>query len=379
MREAMRPFLLFACGALAVAGCGGSSEFADFSEFDAAIEDYLADSEVDGATAVVVDREAGIVHLRGYGAFDPDRVSLIASSSKVLSVGVLMRLADEGLLDIDAPISDYLQPWGDHKMDITTAQLLSNSAGMVGLLDDPTYAPYLCQYLDGGTLSECAEEIYTADDEEDRVPPDTEFRYGGGQWQLAGGIAEMVSGQSWDELIEETYVEPCGMTSTAYNNHFSQSFLGGGGVDGALSYPDFFDGDPSVLEPTDNPNIEGGAYTTAEDYGRALLLHLREGVCDGTRVLSEAAVQRMQEDRIGEVYGGTTIDPTLPGYGLGWWVDRNNPGVVADAGAYGAVPWLDVERGYGAMIILEDEATQGVNLRLQTQPILEAIFDALEE
>lgn len=357
--------------ALLLLGCGGDSGSGlDFREFDSSVEAFVADNELEGATAVVVHRDLGLVHLRGYGDFDRHRISLVASSSKVLSAGVLMRLADEGQVDLDAPISDTLGAWGEHKTDITTAQLLSNSSGMLGLLDESLYEPYLCQYLNGGTLADCAEAIYTADDGDSRVVPDTQFRYGGGQWQLAGGVAEVASGQTWDALIDETYTQPCGLENTAYVNHFMSS---------GMAYPDYFDGDLADLDPTDNPNIEGGAHTTAEDYGQILLMHLRDGRCGDTRVLSAEAVERMRQDRIGEVYDGTTIDPTLAGYGFGWWVDRQNEGVVADGGAYGAMPWLDVPRGYGAMIILEDDAVLGSTLRLQVKPILDEIFDTMVE
>lgn len=366
--------VLFGC--LALAGCGGSDEEGiqgkDFSAFDQAITDFLSENQLEGASVVVVSRDEGIVHLKQFGSFEADRISLIASSSKVMSAGVLMHLADAGLLDVDAPVSDYLGDWGEFKTNISVAQMLSNSAGMVGLIDDPLYAPYLCQYLDGGTLSDCAKKIYTADDAEDLIPPDTEFRYGGGQWQLAGGVAEVVSGKPWGALIDEIYVQPCGLESTGYNNHYSKGFASGG-VDGALTYPDFFQGDLANLGETQNPSIEGGAYTTARDYGKILHMHLTGGRCGDTQVLSQAAVARMQEDRIGEKYDGSSLDPTLPGYGFGWWVSREEP-VVADPGAYGATPWLDNARGYAAMVILEAKAELGVNLRIQTKPLLDDLF-----
>ncbi len=365
---------------LALPACS-SDEGIDFSEFDAAVDAFLVENGLEGATAVIVHRELGIVHLRGYGSFDANRISLLASSGKIISVGVLMRLADEGLIDLDAPISTYLSAdWGEYKTDITVAQLLSNSSGMVGLLDDPTYGPYLCQYLSGGTLETCASTIYTADDAADRVAPDTMFRYGGGAWQLAGGIAEVVTGKTWAELIQSTYVEPCGLDVLGYTNQYTKAFVEGGGVSGALGYPTFFSGDVADLPVTSNPSIEGGAYTTARDYGEILLMHLRGGQCPGGAVLSEQSVARMQEDRIA-MYGGSTIDPRFPGYGLGWWISRDEPGVVSDAGAYGATPWLDVNRGYGVMIILESGASalaaSGADLWSEVKPIVDSIFDAL--
>jgi CubicO group peptidase (beta-lactamase class C family) len=359
-----------------LSACGSSSPDGgpalDFSAFDQAIEGFVTAQGLQGATAVVVQRDRGIVHLKGYGAFAPDRLSLIASSSKVLSAGVLLRLADQKLLDLDAPIGTVVSGrWGGGgKATLTVAQLLSNSSGMVGLLDEATYPPYLCQFLAAANLSSCAQILYQAADSSRIVPPDTQFHYGGAQWQLAGGIAEVASGKSWRQLIAETYLEPCGATSLGFTNQFARA---------GTAYPTFFMADAANLDGTENPSIEGGAYVTPADYGKILLMHLRHGMCDRNRVLSEAAVARMEQDRIGPAYGGMTPDPTFAGYGLGWWVDRTHVGVVADPGAYGAVPWLDDRRGYGAFIVLEDTSIRGGQLRPQVQPLLEALFDSAHQ
>lgn len=61
---------------------------------------------------------------------------LVASSSKVVSVGVLMRLADQGLVDVDATIGNYLSAWGSGKPELEVAQLVSNSSGLVSLTDN---------------------------------------------------------------------------------------------------------------------------------------------------------------------------------------------------------------------------------------------------
>lgn len=238
---------------------------------------------------------------------------------------------------------------------------------MVGLFDEPLYPPYLCQFSPRTTLASCGRRIYSANDADRLVPPDTRFRYGGAQWQLAGAVAEVVSGKSWHQLVRETYVEPCLTRHFGYTNQFA------GGTRG---YPSSFHGRPSDVLATDNPNIEGGAYATAEDYGKLLLMFLRGGTCGETRVLSDSAVARMEADRIGTVYGGSTSVPALQGYGMGWWIDRNHPGVIADPGFYGAVPWIDRNRGYGAFIAIEGNSTQGTALWARTKPILDSIVDA---
>lgn len=359
-------------GALDTAAPGPALEL-DFSAFDAEVEAIMAEHDLEGATVAIVHREAGVVHERAYGAFEVDHRAIIASSAKIISAGVLLHLADAGLLDLDAPVSEQIGDWGDREHDPTVAQLLSNSSGLVGLDDKAAYPPYLCMLSDETTLQACGQAIYTAPDERVTVPPDTEYRYGGAQWQLAGAIAEAVSGQSWNTLIDELYVQPCGPDGLAYGNPYRE-------VVEALvdareaTYPE--GGLP--LEPSDNPNIEGGAYTSAGDYGRLLLMHLQGGACPGGRVLSEASVARMQEDRIAEWGGSVALGPAdypLEGYGLGWWLDRTAPGFVSDPGAFGATPWIDVPRGYGVMILVEDSVDMGIVFLDRLAPLSAAAFD----
>lgn len=329
----------------------------DFSGVSPIVERFIAEHGLNGAGLVVVDRDEGIIDEEYWGEFTRDRVSLVASSSKMITAGVLLRLQDDGLLDIDAPVT-AVADWGTGNPTITLAQLLSNSSGLVGLFPDPTYAPYLCQYLAAGSLQDCAASIFTtADDDADVVAPDTEFRYGGAQWQVAGAVAEAASGKPWAQLIDEIYVQPCALTTLAYNNHFAQ-LPGAGGFD----YPTAFAADPSTLQPTMNPNMEGGVYVAPPDYAALLLMHLRGGRCGEAQVLSQTALDRMHADRIGPVYGADADAGT--GYGMGWWVDRDS-GRITDPGAYGSVPWLDLADGYGAYLVIESDSQTGGQLARQ--------------
>ena len=415
--------------ALAAVGCTGSdaradadddatttvpvaslADEADFDEVGTTMDAYVADHDLTGAGLVVVDPDEGIVYEHYVGEeFGPDHLSLIASSSKMITAGVLMRLHDQGVLDVDAPVADAVDwPGAAANPEITPAQLVSNSSGLVGLLPNPTFVPYLCQYLIAGTLTECGQRIFTTpEDDAEIVPPDTEYRYGGGQWQVAGAVAEVASGRSWAELVDETYVQPCGLESLAYNNHFAQAVSTGGPFD----YPTGFAGDPANLQPTENPNMEGGAYVSPRDYAELVRMHLRGGLCDGGRVLSEESVQRMHSDRVvrtydadlgpdsdddsdgeasetGDASSTTTTEPTdvegdpgtstefrYVGYGLGWWVGDDD--IIEDAGAYGAVPWIDLGRGYGAYLVVEATSSKGRDLARAIRPVIAAEVDAV--
>ena len=320
----------------------------DFSTIGPIIEDFVAENELNGAGLIVVHRDEGVLYHDHWGDFSEDRISLVMSSSKMVTAGVLMSLSDQGLLDVNAPIADAVE-WGAGNPDITPAQLVSNSSGLVGLGPNPSYPPYLCQFINTAVLQECAETIMTTtEDDADITGPDVEFNYGGGQWQVAGGLAEAVSGKSWAELIDETYVQPCGLETLGYNSPFIP-------LGATFEYPDGFDGDLSLLPPTENPNMEGGMYVTTGDYGKLLLMHLQDGMCGDTQVLSTDALAQMHGDRAAAVYDSEV------GYGMGWWVDRDN-GRISDGGAYGSVPWLDLEDGYGAFLVIEKTSDVGQNL-----------------
>ncbi len=346
----------------------------DFSEVSPIVEAFVAERDLDGAGLVIVDRDDGVVYEAYWGEFGPERVSLVASSSKMIVAGVLLRLDERGVLDLDRPIAD-LTGWQPEDpstatASVTVAQLLSNSSGFVGLGPTALYAPYTCQFDVDDDLERCGEAIFTtAADDRDVVVPDTEFRYGGGQWQVAGAVAEAVTGSSWDDLLAETYVEPCGIDSLGFTNQWAQfgPFT--------FEYPDEFDGDPAALARTANPNIEGGAYLTAPDYAELLLMQLRAGRCGDTRALSAESVERMHTDRVIERYGPTG-NPGLGGYGLGWWVRAPADGYVTDPGAYGAVPWLELADGYGVYLVVEENLLVGFDLASELGEPIDRAIDA---
>ncbi len=341
----------------------------DFAALAPIVSAFVDEHDLNGAALVVVEPGDGIVYEEYWGEFTADRASFVASASKMVTAGVLMHLADAGLLDPEQPIAEYV-PWAaGHNTDVSVADMLSNSSGLVGLGPDPGYAPYICQFLPGTELEACAETIWTTpDDDADVVPPRTEYRYGGAQWQIAGAVAETVSGKPWAELLDEVYIEPCGVESMGYNNHWTT--LGSGG----FGYPAEYDGDPSVLTPTENPHMEGGLYITPTDYAELLLMDLRGGRCGDTQVLSSEALDALHADRIGAEYDGST--QTGSGYGLGWWVARDGSYRITDPGAYGALPWLDLDGGFGAYLVIEADATLGAILASQLFDPVEAAITA---
>jgi CubicO group peptidase (beta-lactamase class C family) len=342
-----------------VAGCSEApGEKYDFSEVDATVAGFMADySDVKGVTLAVVRTDEGQIYERGYGDFDADRISLIASLSKVRSAGVILSLVDEGLLDVDRPVSEYLD-WGDYHSNVTMQQLVSMMSGIPATVF-ALCTPSPCHCDPATNIQECARKIFQ--DESSSVAPGTEFRYGAGTWQLAGAVAEVVSGKTWAELVNERLVAACELSNTGYTNSGA-----------TLGYPEGFDGNPANAAQTGNPDLGGGAYTTVSDYGKVLLMHLRGGLCEQERVLSPEMVQLMQEDLVPE--DATMFPPVWRreaiNYGMGWWKYKDQPGLLIDSGRFGARAILHPEEGWGAIMIIETTTEEGSELRERLVPVI---------
>ncbi|WP_116363997.1 serine hydrolase domain-containing protein [Parahaliea mediterranea] len=308
-----------------------------FNAVDERFQRFLDESAVfDGISYTVVDREQGMVHESAFGDHSLDTVVMLASTSKMPAAALLMALHEDDSLnfDIEASIDNYL-PWEGVYGGATSVQLLSNTSGIPGLEALSSYGAHLCQYAPSGTLEACAQTIYAT-----LLPgteaPGTAYSYGGSQWQLAGAVAEQVSNSSWRQAFDRYIAEPCELEVFQYGNMWSD--LGG------------WTGSPDSLRGLDNPNIEGGAISSLQDYAKLLLMTLRGGLCGEQRVLSEHALAFMREDRAGQF--GTP-------YGMGWWIaapdnDGERPTVFYDPGAFGAVAWIDTAREIGGYVAIDD-------------------------
>lgn len=329
-----------------------------------------------GAAYIVVDRDEGVVFEEYTGDFDASRVSLIASITKVLTAGVLSRLEDQGLIDLDQPIVEYIDWAEGANPQVTAGQLISNTSGIAGFHrnyqkpnidaltangfgDLPiTDDAYDCARDPATTLPDCANQVMnhrfdaigTSGDSAKSTmmagaTPGTLFRYGGSPWQVAGAVAETVSGKPWHQLIHETYVEPCGTQSIGYGNHWSST-------DGS-SYPTDFN--PTSQPPSANPHMEGGAFSTAADYADILLMHLRGGRCEDGQVLSPEAVEKAHTNRTAH---------TGSDYGLGWWTTTLPDGSSRSFanGMYGSNSFIDLGKGYGAHLVIEGNYKAGVDI-----------------
>jgi beta-glucosidase-like glycosyl hydrolase/CubicO group peptidase (beta-lactamase class C family) len=183
---------------------------------DEIIRVALADSAASGA-ALAIGRHGRLVRLRGFGELAwgsgrpvvPTSIWDLASVSKVVGTTTgAMILAEEGRLDLDAPVVRYLPWWsrGDpRKDDVSVRQLLVHRTGLI---------PFRRWYEDIAGRQACMD---AAADEPLQTGPDSETAYSDIGIMTLAWIMEEITGQTLDAFLEERIWRPLGMTDTRYN------------------------------------------------------------------------------------------------------------------------------------------------------------------
>jgi len=200
----------------------GSRMTAGIAVADSMIEAAVTTNQIPGAV-LVVSRNGAVVHERAFGFAElydanvhrlaaPRRMHTstlfdLASVTKVMATTfAVMLLADQGKIDVDAPVYRYLPDFhGAHLDSITIRHLLTHSAGLV------QWQPL---YYHAATKAQTYGVIRT-------MP----LQWGVGEgrhysdlgFMLLGYVVERVSGRSLDAFVEQELYRPLGLKSLVFN------------------------------------------------------------------------------------------------------------------------------------------------------------------
>ncbi len=174
---------------------------------------YFEDGQIQWARAYGV-RRAGQPQ-----AVDPETMFQAASISKPVAATAMLRLVEEGLLDLDADVNAYLTDWKVEENDFTTEEkvtlrrLVSHSAGLT-VSGFPGYAagekvPTTVQVLAGGSPANT--ETVRPD-----TVPGTRWRYSGGGYTVMQRVLEEVRGEPFPAMMNDLVLQPLGMDRSTY-------------------------------------------------------------------------------------------------------------------------------------------------------------------
>ena len=146
-----------------------------------------------------------------------DDVWSLASISKPLTSTLIARLAMDGMVDVNAPITQYLpsdvfpqKKFNGIPVTITLGHVLSHMAGLwpAEFPEDFFFDAEVYKALN------CTESVVRYKDEPLIFAPGTSFTYSNYGYQVAGALLEAILGNTFPNLIREYYGNILGMSST---------------------------------------------------------------------------------------------------------------------------------------------------------------------
>ena len=276
---------------------------ADFETFlDALIPSQLRNRNIAGAVVAVV-KDGQVLFQKGYGYADveekkpvlPDETLFRPGSiSKLFTATAVMQLIEQGKLDLDRDVNDYLDfpiP-KTYPEPVTLRQLLTHTGGFEDTLKNLFVAHQnnlkpLRTYL----VNEMPARIF---------PPGKIPSYSNYGFTLAGYIVERVSGEKFAHYVENHIFKPLGMNNSTFDQPLPPQ-LASQMSKGYLS---------ASKKPRDFEWVQaapaGALTTTAADMTRFMLAFLQDGAVDGVSILKPETVRQMETRQF-------EFHPTLPG------------------------------------------------------------------
>jgi CubicO group peptidase (beta-lactamase class C family) len=358
---------------------------------------------------VVIARAGRIGYAEAFGWRDReaqapmtlDAIFRVASMTKPITSVAAMMLAEEGRLEIAAPVANYLPEFAELTVGIerarpqrtmTVQDLMRHTSGL-------TYAqfgdsPVQMVWRDAKLMDEAQTnaELIT---KLSRLPlmfePGTTWEYSMST-DVLGRVVEVASGRSLAEFFAERITGPLGMADTG--------FAATGERSARLAEPliDPASGNRPPMRAVTRDNRwhsgGGGAVSTAADYLRFCQMLLNGGELDGMRLLAPKAVAHMAADHLpSDVrYGITTrarfgalapVPEMGYGFGLGFAVRKEQgrspvPGSVGEffwGGVTGTYFWIDPAEDMVVILMLQ-APEQRLHYRYLTRQLVYAALTA---
>lgn len=390
--------------ALGLSGCGDSetplpdlpAARADLPEAEglSAFRRFMIDMAIRGRVAmgarsgfvVLVARDGRVIHAATAGHRDVEAgipMSLdtrfqIASMTKPVVATAAMILVEEGRLDLDAPVSDYLPSFANLRVAVFDE---AGEPTGTAPLEPPLLVRHVMSFSSGmgpgfeaGTLPDRWREegTYTGEGplarRVERIPrlpffetPGTRWRYGAA-YDVLARLVEVASGEPLDRFLERRIFEPLGMHATRYLRDTPAD------VPLAVMYTAGEDGlarGEQANRPDDWTPGGTGLVSTASDYMRFALMLWNEGSYDGVQILRPETARRMRVPEIDGVLATMGMEGLSFGLGVSVVTDAEKtpiparPGDFWWSGAYGTHLWISPETGIVLVVMQQQQTDPG--------------------
>ncbi|RMD04381.1 class A beta-lactamase-related serine hydrolase [Clostridium autoethanogenum] len=257
--------------------------------------------------SVVVVKDNKEMFKKGYGysnlesktPVDPDKTRFPAGSvSKLFTATAIMQLYEEGKIDLDKNVNDYISPYkviNKYDKPVTCRNLLTHSSGLdeeselnVSTTDVNSIKPQE-YYFDTHSLKVVTE-------------PNTVCRYSNIGYNLLGYIVEKTSGISYEKYVEEKILKPLNMSNSSVRLK-----------SGSTSAGYVYDNDKYVETPFAYQYTSGssGIIATAKDMENFIIENLNNGKFNDNNILNQKTLAMMHDKQFSN-------SKFLPGIGFGF-------------------------------------------------------------
>lgn len=291
---------------------------AAFEQLAALVTQKMTEYSVPGVAFGIVKN--GQVTARGFGVTNiddpqpvtPDTIFPLASISKTVATTAIMRLVEQGKIDLAAPVRRYLPEFRVQdetvSREVAVWHLVTHTPGWEGQLTAP----------DRGTET-LANFLETLRELPQLAPPGAVWSYNNAGFTLAGRVIEVVTGQSIHDAIRALVFQPLGLTRafTRLEDVATYRF--------SVAHRQQT-GKPAVIRPLSRSSsvTAGGVSMSLRNLLTYGAFHLGDGTgADGQRVLTRASLEAMRTPRLRK-------NSTSEDMGLGWHL-RSIGGVMTAA------------------------------------------------
>lgn len=304
----------------------GEPKAAGISQYNSSIEQargmiiqFMDEYGVPGLS-IAIGKDENMIWSEGFGFADVEnRVPVTpltrfrsGSISKTKTASAMGVLIEQGKLDSDASVYEYLPDYPEKKYDFTTSQVAGHIAGI------RHYASGSDEFLSNVRYADVQSTLSIFNEDPLLFEPGTDYSYSTFGWSVVSAVLEEASGENYLTLMQREVFEPLGMRYTVADyadsliSHRTSYYERSGG---ASSYRTSQNGEsdsrPGELLNApfvDNSNkwAGGGYLSTPEDLVRFGFGHFK-----GSGYLDDETLELLQTSQY-------TSDGEETGYGIGW-------------------------------------------------------------
>lgn len=273
-------------------------------KIDALIQTYQNYGQFNGT--VLVAEKGKIIYKKGFGLANrewnipnqPSTKFRLGSITKQFTSMLILQLIEQGKIDLQGKLSDYLPYYRkDTGSQVTVHHLLTHSSGIPSYTNLSIFFTEISR--DPCPVQEFVEKYCSSDFE---FEPGSKFRYNNSGYFLLGAIIEEITGKTYEEVLKEKIIDPLGLKNTGYDHH--NTIL----PNRATGYSKTFDGyvNSPYLDMS-LPYAAGSLYSTVED------IYVWDQALYTEKLLPEKLKEQLFKNHISNYgYGWSIRDKKLP-------------------------------------------------------------------